>query len=235
MSSQSSVRSAKNDPLTRSISVRMALLEERGPARAEITLSCSSQSVHIEPYENMSELKFDLPTLDLILVHDKEAKVAEVALSCFRAGNPIPIVAYSENPAFETVVKAMKAGASDYLRQPFDASAIHGIICETAGNLGQIQTTRVRQQIAISAIERLSPRERQVLVALSTGLTSQQIAEHLAISIRTVEVHRFKLRRKLGSIPTAAAVRLVVEGGFDRASNERTGLIDAEELPQSFS
>lgn len=108
----------------------------------------------------------------------------------------------------------MKAGASDYLECPLEGIDISRIVERANQESVRSIHARERQGLAKWAIERLSSREKEVLVALSQGLTSVQIAETLAISPRTVETHRYNLRRKLGSIRTAEAIRLVFENGL---------------------
>ncbi len=64
------------------------------------------------------------------------------------------------------------------------------------------------------ALERLSARERQVLVLLAHGHTHAEMAEQLGISVKTVETHRARLSEKLGLKSRADLVRLALAAGL---------------------
>ncbi|WP_370653447.1 LuxR C-terminal-related transcriptional regulator [Caballeronia sp. Lep1P3] len=60
-------------------------------------------------------------------------------------------------------------------------------------------------------VERLTPRERDVLDALARGLSSKQIAQQHGLSVRTVETHRLNLKRKLSIDGQAELIKFAVE------------------------
>jgi PAS domain S-box-containing protein len=72
----------------------------------------------------------------------------------------------------------------------------------------------VRSMAAFQAIERLPPRQRQVLELMARGLLNKQIAWQLKISEKTVKMHRGLLLEKLGVATSAEAIRLAVEAGI---------------------
>ena len=63
-------------------------------------------------------------------------------------------------------------------------------------------------------IERLTPRERDILDALAEGLSSKQIAQREGLSVRTVETHRLNLRKKLGIETPAGLIRYALQQGW---------------------
>lgn len=71
-----------------------------------------------------------------------------------------------------------------------------------------------RRALAIQAVERLSPRQREVLILMARGHLNKQISFELGLSERTVKMHRAALLRSLGVETTADAIRLAVEAGF---------------------
>ena len=71
-----------------------------------------------------------------------------------------------------------------------------------------------RRQRAGDAIRRLTPRQRDVLHLMATGLRNKQIAAHLSINEKTVKMHRAALLSNLGAVTSADAVRTAVEAGL---------------------
>jgi FixJ family two-component response regulator len=128
-------------------------------------------------------------------------------------------------------VKAMKAGAVDFLTKPFDdedfLSAIRSAIAkdERARNARQ-QIESIRQRLAT-----LTPREDQVLMHVVAGRRNKQIAFDLGTAEKTIKVHRARAMEKMGTRSLAALVRTTVEAGM-RAEN--TQLNDSFSLVWSF-
>lgn len=71
-----------------------------------------------------------------------------------------------------------------------------------------------RRALALQAVDRLSPRQREVLLLMAAGNLNKQISFELGLSERTVKMHRAALLRALGVETTADAIRLAVEAGF---------------------
>lgn len=71
-----------------------------------------------------------------------------------------------------------------------------------------------RRVLALQAVERLSPRQREVLLLMAAGNLNKQISFELGLSERTVKMHRAALLRALDVETTADAIRLAVEAGF---------------------
>lgn len=194
---------------------RIAVLDSDAHRRARVSLQCASRMAELQICSSLPELMTIWQNLGLILVHDENDHVAQAAHHGFESGHPVPVIAYAENPTTTQVVNAMKAGASDYLAFPFEGASIKRILDQALRGSFPTSISSSRSSAAKCTLDRLSNRERQVLEALSKGLTNLQIAEDLAISARTVETHRYNLRRKLGSIRTAQAIRLMVELSFE--------------------
>jgi two-component system response regulator FixJ len=108
-----------------------------------------------------------------------------------------------------TAVRAMKAGARDFLEKPFDDEQLLGSI--TAALNSNTPEDHDRQaNAAATRIAMLSPREKQVLDGLVAGQPNKVIAGHLGLSVRTVEGHRVRMLERLGTHRLAEAIRLAV-------------------------
>ena len=108
-----------------------------------------------------------------------------------------------------TAVRAMKAGAVDFIEKPYDAD---GLVEAIEAAMEKPGRPAIRRQAAKAAarIAMLSPREREVLDGLVAGRTNKSIAFDLGISYRTVEMHRARMLKRLGTRRLAEAVRLAV-------------------------
>ena len=126
-----------------------------------------------------------------------------------RLGCPLQVIMMTGSGEVEDAVRAMKAGAVDFLEKPFDDDRLLGAI-EEALLVSQRSAGNREAAEAAERIGALSRRERQVLDALSAGRPNKVIAYDLGISVRTVEVHRARMLERLGVRSLAEAIRLAV-------------------------
>jgi two-component system response regulator FixJ len=110
-------------------------------------------------------------------------------------------------------VRAMKAGALDFIEKPFSSKAI---LESVAAALSRMQAAGERDPVALAAaakLDLLSAREREVLEGLLSGLPNKSIAYDLAISPRTVEIHRARVMDKMGARSLSELIRLALAAG----------------------
>ncbi len=115
-------------------------------------------------------------------------------------------------------VKAMLAGAIDFLEKPYEHQALFAAVDRGFASLRASENIVLRQQQARARIGHLSPREREVLMLLVDGASNRAMADQLGLSVRTVEVHRANLMAKLNVTSLPAAINLV----------HAAGMVDAE-------
>jgi two-component system response regulator FixJ len=123
-------------------------------------------------------------------------------------GFKLPVIVMTAKGDVETAVRAMKAGAADFIEKPFDDDLLLKAV--NAAFTRAREPTRGEAMRAAKRVARLSPRERQVLDGLAAGRLTKQIAYDLGISARTVEEHRARMLARLGTRSPAQAVRLAV-------------------------
>jgi two-component system response regulator FixJ len=126
-----------------------------------------------------------------------------------RLGVSLPVIVMTDHGDVQSAVRAMKAGAVDFIEKPFDDDTLLNAIEAALAKVGQPAHEREAAQAA-QRIATLSPREREVLDALLTGRANKVIAFDLGISVRTVEVHRARMMERLGTRQLAEAIRLGV-------------------------
>jgi two-component system, LuxR family, response regulator FixJ len=111
-------------------------------------------------------------------------------------------------------VRAMKEGAVDFIEKPYQIEAIIRAIEVALGRLGGAAPRDPAATEATARLELLTPREREVLEGLLAGLPNKTIAYDLAISPRTVEVHRARVMQKLEARSLSEVVRLALAAGL---------------------
>ncbi|KWK88870.1 LuxR family transcriptional regulator [Burkholderia ubonensis] len=128
----------------------------------------------------------------------------------------IRVLMLSMHDNVEYVTQAVRAGASGYLLKDSPASEIvRAIGAVLAGHTFFSEGLAARMihasAAAASPLDRLTPRERDILDALAEGLSSKQIAQQTGLSVRTVETHRLNLKRKLDIEGQAELIKFAVE------------------------
>ena len=124
-----------------------------------------------------------------------------------------PIIFITGHADVPMGVKAMKAGAVDFLQKPFDEKdllkAVRSALEKDAGNI--VKKTRAEE--IKSLLRTLTPREHETFALVATGMPYKQIAVRLDISIKTVKVHRGRVMGKMKVESFADLVRLAQEAG----------------------
>ncbi len=113
-------------------------------------------------------------------------------------GVVLPVIIITGHGDVGLAVRAMKAGAVDFLEKPFEKTAVIASLEQALRhNDGRAELNRLADQ-ARAHLNGLTPRERDVLNGLVEGQSNKVIAYDLGISPRTVEIHRANLMSKLG-------------------------------------
>jgi two-component system response regulator FixJ len=124
-------------------------------------------------------------------------------------GIRLPVIVMTGHGDIATAVRAMKAGAFDFIEKPFSDDRLMNALDRALAGVWRL--TREREAIhAAGRLRALSKREREVLDGLVAGRPNKIIAYELDISVRTVEVHRARMMDRLGCRAVGEAVRLAV-------------------------
>lgn len=182
--------------------------------RAALSHCLVGTGIHVEPFENARELYHRWPRAGLILACDEGEQLRELLGHMAEQGEWLPLVAYSEVPSTPRVVQAVLGGALDYVEWPLDESDVRRALDLADSNENLRSNARLREAMARSRIQKLTRREREVLAGVADGLSNRKIGERLAISPRTVEIHRANLLTKMGANHTSEAIRIAIEASL---------------------
>jgi len=160
----------------------------------------------------ISEKRPDLILCD-ILMPEMDGHTLLGVLKNDAALADIPFIFVTALGERSEIRRGMSSGADDYLSKPFTAEEL---VAAVTGRLHRLETIRLHSAKASFREEhdilrqRISAREREVLLLVGSGATSREIADNLGISIRTVEVHRSNLMDKLGAANAVMLARWAV-------------------------
>lgn len=131
-----------------------------------------------------------------------------------RCGFNIPVIVLSGHGDIAMAVRAMQAGAIDFLEKPSDRQHVLDAVRAAFTSVADREVTRSREDWAKAAIGQLTAREREVLDGLACGYPNKTIAYDLGISARTVEVYRANAMEKLKVSNFANALRIAFAAGL---------------------
>ena len=122
----------------------------------------------------------------------------------------LPVLIVTGHAEVQSAVRAMKAGAVGFLEKPFGDQELLDHVQEALAIDQRERERKINLRDVRERYERLTPREREVMVLIARGRANKQIAAELDISQKTVEVHRAHVMKKLEAASIAGLVRMVL-------------------------
>ena len=178
----------------------VALIDHDVAARQWATTALSASGLRVMGFGSAAEfLSVATPPGPPCVVIDgnlPDMTCAQLQAEFVRRALRLPTVFLVDHVQVELAIALMKSGAVDVLVKPVDVDElrrrIHTVLA--AAERAQAHVTAARERLG-----RLTQRELEVVMLATSGLSNKDIAEHLSISFRTVEVHRRNAMRKTGS------------------------------------
>ena len=146
--------------------------------------------------------------LDVRLRHGKNGLDLQDELRRRKA--MLPIIVLTGHGNVPTSVRALKAGAIDFLQKPAPPKVLLERIRAALEIDGQARATATQREDVIGQLAHLTPREREVMELLLDGKASKEIADALRLSVRTVEGHRRMVFMKMNVSSATQLVRIVM-------------------------
>ncbi len=134
----------------------------------------------------------------------------ELQRSLARRSILLPVIIITGHGDVEMAVRAMKAGAFDFIEKPFKDQEILDLVQNAVQENIRAVAERAQQDHIMGRMNRLTPRERQVLGMIVAGEANKGIAYHLGISDKTVEVHRARVMEKMQAKSLAELMKMVM-------------------------
>ena len=188
------------------------LVDDDAAIRRSVGFMLKTSGYRVESYESGSELLKASSHLDagciLLDIRMPGMDGLEVQRALQDKGVSFPVIIMTGHGDVTLAVKAMKAGAVDFIEKPFEKDALLGSLEEGYRRLTRKEATDDRMRDAAVRLQALTGRERDVLNGLAQGLPNKTIAYDLGISPRTVEIHRANLMSKLAVRSLSEALRI---------------------------
>jgi two-component system response regulator FixJ len=127
----------------------------------------------------------------------------------------LAVVVVTGHADVQIAVRAMKAGAVDFVEKPFDRTVLAEIVRQAVERSKTAAAERAQSDESLARLALLSTREREVLEGLVAGLPNKTIAYDLEISPRTVEIYRARLMDKMQAKSLPELVRMAVAAGVN--------------------
>jgi FixJ family two-component response regulator len=131
-----------------------------------------------------------------------------------RAGILLPVIFISGHGTVPMSVRAMKAGALDFLQKPFDEQDLLDAVYRAIDRCRQERAQRDELKELEERIRSLTPKEHEVFAWVITGLPNKNIADKIATAEKTVKVHRASIMKKMGAQSVADLVRMAEKAGI---------------------
>lgn len=131
-----------------------------------------------------------------------------------RRGVALPLVFLTGHGDIPTSVRAIKAGAVDFLTKPVSGAALMASLHAALAEGERLRAQAESSSTAASRLASLTEREREVMALAVEGLPNKEIARRLDISHRTVEIHKARIMHKTGAATLLELARIAEAGGF---------------------
>ena len=156
-------------------------------------VSCESAYAFLDGYDP------NLPGCLLLDIRMKGMSGLELQLRLKEMGIQLPVIIMTGHGDVSMAVRALKSGAIDFIEKPFENKRLIGKVKTELKNEIERHKQKSVDEIILRRLQRLSPREREIMTLLVEGKSNKVIAAELEISIRTVENHRAKIMDKAGA------------------------------------
>lgn len=188
------------------------VVDDDDSVRRYVGFMLKTSGYHVRPYVSGTELLKNARTLEagciLLDIRMPGMDGLEVQQALHDIGVRLPVVIMTGHGDVPLSVRAMKAGAIDFIEKPFEKETLLSAIEQGLSSLKRSDSNKERAKDAAVRLNLLTSREREVLDGLAQGLPNKTIAYELNISPRTVEIHRANLMTKLEARSLSEALRL---------------------------
>jgi FixJ family two-component response regulator len=134
----------------------------------------------------------------------------------------LPIIFITGHGDVPMSVRAMRAGAIDFLPKPFHDQDLLDAIQRAIARDAELRAARAVRVDVLRRVELLTPREREVLVLVTAGKMNKEIAAQLGASEKTIKVHRARVMKKMGAESVAELVVLAQTAGVCATGIQRS-------------
>jgi two-component system, LuxR family, response regulator FixJ len=163
----------------------------------------------------LAALDPDEPAIVIVDVRMPRMSGFDLQRELAERGYPAPVVFCSAHGDIPMTVRALTHGAVDFLEKPYDPQKILDVVQHHQRCAGRRFAEAAARRDLIRRLEQLTQRERDVLRLVVDGAPSQVIAHRLGVSVKTIDVHRARIKAKTGAESITVLVRDVLTHRVD--------------------
>ena len=197
----------------------VAVIDDDDAVRDSLSALLEAAGYDVDTYESgrafLNALPRALPACALVDVRMPEMDGLELQQRLAEAAPQLPVVIITGHGDIAMAVKAIKAGAVDFIEKPFSDRTILDGIAQALASREEALSRETRRREIDRRLGRLTTREREVFERLARGSSNKVVARELGISPRTVEVHRARVMEKLQAPSLSHLVRMAVIAQVD--------------------
>jgi len=130
-------------------------------------------------------------------------------------GINLPIIFITGHGSVSLAVRSMKKGAIDFLEKPFNDKQLCSLVTNALEKSKEKKSLKENNSKSQALLDKLTPREAQVLERIIAGRLNKQIADDLTISIKTVEAHRANIMNKVEARTIADLIKTALSANID--------------------
>jgi two-component system, LuxR family, response regulator FixJ len=204
--------------MTNDLHPTIHIIDDDPAVRDALSILFELEGYQVETFSNgeefLARLRDVTPSVILLDVHMPGRSGLEVLEEMEARHIASPVLIISGQGDIPMAVAAIKQGAHDFIEKPFDGTEVVDRIEKIlkAGVSNRESGQSALANWSFPRAETLTPRERDVLLQITQGASNKEAGQHLAISPRTIEVHRARIMEKLKARNTADLVRIVLTG-----------------------
>ncbi len=194
------------------------VLDDDASMRSSLERLLDSVGLRSKLFSSAREfLNSDLPDIPSCLVTDVRMpgmSGTDLQEELKVAGKEIPIIFITAYGEVSMSVRVMKSGAIDFLEKPFREHELLGAINNALEQDRRNREKRSELNEIVRRLNTLTPREREVLEFVISGMLNKQIAYHLGIVERTIKLHRARIMQKMKVDSLPELVRIAEKAGI---------------------
>ncbi|MHC2518952.1 response regulator transcription factor [Bradyrhizobium diazoefficiens] len=200
---------------TQHVSNRSALIcvvDDDADVRSSLSSLLRSVGYSVNTFDGPDEFlasdAVDRASCLILDIQLREADGLEFQKELIESESTIPVILISGHGDIPMTVRAMKAGAVNFLPKPYEDDSLLEAVAEAVLRDGRRRADMHRDEGVRLRYESLTPREREVMGLVTAGLMNKQVAWQLSLSEITVKIHRGNMMRKMQAKSFAELVRM---------------------------
>jgi len=201
------------------------VVDDDASVRRALTRLLTATGYQTEDFASAEEFlacgHFDTPGCILLDVLMPGLNGLELQQALATAECQLPIVFITGHGDIPMTVRAMKAGAADFLPKPCNAEELLKIIAQALTKSRREQNERTEIVEIRHRLSNLTPREHEVLCHVIAGQLNKQIAADLGIAEKTIKIHRARVMEKMGTRSLAELVGMAARIGISASQGAR--------------